>query len=82
MPGFESFLPGLQMGVQLGDRAGEPEFQVLDLLFDLAVASGGGQAQFPSELIRAIGASPNGAFEAVQKFKRVLQTQMATHSHS
>ena len=34
------------------------------------------------ELIGAVGASPNGAFEAVQKFKRFLQTQMATHNRS
>ena len=80
--GFESFLAGLQQSIQPGDRAGKSGFQVLNFLADLAVESGGVQVQFPRELIGAVGASPNGAFEAVQKFKRFLQTQMATHNRS
>jgi hypothetical protein len=80
--GFESFQALLDQSVQLGDRARKSGLQVLNFLVDLAVESGDVQVEFPCELIGAVGASLNGAFEAVQKFKRFLQTQMATHNRS
>ena len=82
MAGCEPFLARLQEGVQLGDRAAQPGFQVFDFLVDLAVEPRGVQIEFPREFIGAIGASPNGAFEAVQKFQSFPQTQMTTHNRS
>ena len=72
---FKSLLAGLQQRVQLGDRAGKPGLQVLNFLVDLAVEPGGVQVQFPRELIGAVGTRPNGAFKAVQKFKRFLHSK-------
>src|SRR5439155_25672171 len=82
MAGFESLLARLQQGVELADRAGKSGLQLPDFLVDLAVDSGGLQIEFPRELVGAVGASPNGAFEAVQKFERFLQTKIATHNRS
>jgi hypothetical protein len=80
--GFEPFPACLQPCVQLGDRAGKPGLKLLDFPVDLAVDSRGVQGELPSELIRALCARLHGAFEAVEKFERFLETQVATHNRS